>query len=250
MRMTELKIILSDTQLPYHDTRAVSAVCNLLADLGPRVAEVHQIGDFFDFTAISRWVDGTAAEDGRLLQKEIDVAERFMTDINKATSARKTRIMGNHDDRLRNYLKTKAKGLQGLRVLEYDRLTLASEYGWATMAEPYTLAPATVSVHGLSVRKWSGYTAHAHLERVPGNVVHGHTHRAGLVYRTLGNTTRWGMEVGCLMDQAKATYLPAGYADWQQAIGVLYIEGKNVWPSLVEVKADRSLMFEGKRYRP
>lgn len=248
--MTQLKVVLSDTQLPYHDTRAVQTVCNLLADRATDITEVHQIGDFFDFTAISRWVDGTAAEDGRLLQKEIDVAERFMTDINKAYAGKKTRILGNHDARLRTYLTTKARGLAGLKVLEYDRLTLAEEYGWTTHPEPYAIAPNTAAVHGLVVRRWSGHSAHAHLEKAPGNVVHGHTHRAGIVYRTIGPTTRWGMEVGCLMDKAKATYMPAGYMDWQTCIGVIYVDGAHTWPALLEFKPDRSVMFEGKRYRP
>jgi len=245
--LTQLKVILSDTQIPFHDTKAMATVCNLLADRASDITEVHQIGDFFDFTAISRWVDGTLAEDGKLLQRELDVAQGVMRDILKAYGGNKTRVMGNHDNRLRSYLNTKAKGLAGLRALAYDNLTMAYEYGWETKDEPYTLAPGTVAVHGLAVRKYSGHTAHAHLEKIPaGNVVHGHTHRAGLVWRN----DRWGMEVGCLMDKAKASYLAAGYADWQQAIGVLYVDGKQVWPQLLEFKADRSLMFEGKRYRP
>lgn len=247
----KLTVILSDLQLPYHDRRAVSAVCNFLADRQADIGEVHQIGDFFDFLSVSRWVSGTPDEDGRKLQHEIDVAEVVMTDLGKAYAGPKTRIKGNHDDRLDKYLSTKARGLQGLRALGYDSLTLAREYGWETKPEPYKIAPNTVAVHGLSVRKWSGYTAHAHLERLPGNVIHGHTHRAGIVWRTLGRASRWGMEVGCLMDRAKADYLQCGAADWQMAIGLVYQDGKETWPVVAEVRqSDRSLMVEGRRYRP
>jgi hypothetical protein len=248
--VTLLKIILSDLQLPHHDRRAMSAVCNLLADRQNDIAELHQVGDFFDFAPVSRWVRGTAGEDGRLLQKEIDVASDVMADLSKAYPGCKTRIRGNHDDRLDAYLSTQARGLKGLAALDYDTLTLASDYGWVTKPEPYTLAPGTVSVHGLAVRKYSGHTAHAHLDRLPGNVVHGHTHRAGLVYRTLGEVQRWAMEVGCLMDKSKATYLACGVADWQLAIGALYVDGNQAWPTLLEFKSDRSVMFEGRRYRP
>lgn len=244
----ELKIVLSDLQAPYHDRRAIGTVCNLLSDIGSRVSEVHQVGDFYDFTGISRWVDGTLAESG--LQKELDGSRQLLVDLHSAYGGPKTRILGNHDDRLRKYLKTKAKGLADLRILEFDTVTEAARYGWETLGEPYMVAPGTASVHGLAVRSKAGYTAHAHLDRVNSHVVHGHTHRAAVVYRTVGNQTRWAMESGCLMDKRRASYAPGGFVDWQLAIAALYIEGKQTWPVLIELKDDRSLVFEGKRYRP
>lgn len=243
----ELKIVLSDLQLPFHDERAIGAVCNLLSDRSD-ITEVHQVGDFFDFQGISRWVDGTVGEGG--LQEELDASVSVQADIHSAYPGTKTRILGNHDDRLRKYINAKAKGFSGLRALDFDAVTEASRYGWTTVPEPYQVAPGVESVHGLTVRSKAGYTAHAHLERVPVNVVHGHTHRAGLVFRTLGDNTRWAMEVGCLMDRQRAGYLVGGYADWQLAIGALYISGDDVYPQLIDLKADRSLVFEGKRYRP
>jgi hypothetical protein len=244
----ELKIVLSDLQLPYHDKRAVAAVCNLLADRAASIVEVHQVGDFFDFTGISRWVDGTVGESG--LQKELDASRSVQADLHSAYGGKKTRILGNHDDRLRKYLSLKAKGLHGLRVLGYDYVTEAQRYGWETVPEPYMVAPGVASVHGLSVRSKAGYTAQAHLDRVDSNVIHGHTHRAALVHRTVGSRTRWAMEVGCLMDFGAASYAPGGFVDWQQAIAALYVDGKDVTPVLVQLKTDRSLVFEGKRYRP
>lgn len=246
----QLTIVLSDLQLPYHHKRALSAVCNMLADRAADITEVHQIGDFFDFCAVSRWSRGTPKEDGTRLQHEIDVAETVMGDIAKAYPGLKTRIRGNHDDRLDNYLASQARGLRGLRVLDYDTLTLARQFGWETKREPYAIAPGTVAVHGLAVRKVSGHTAHAHLDRLPGNIIHGHTHRAGLVYRTLGDVQRWAMEVGCLMDRRQASYLPCGAADWQLGFAALYTESKTVTPVLVCVHTDGSFIFEGRRYRP
>ena len=244
-----LVVLLSDTQLPYHHRKAAAAVNNFLADRGKDVQEVHQIGDFYDFTAVSRWVDGLHAEDGKDLQRELDAGEKWMGDLNSAYKGLKTRIRGNHDDRLDMYLARKAKGLNGLRALEYDTLTMAAEYGWKTEPEPYKIAPRTVAVHGLSVRSKSGYTAHAHLDKLPGNVIHGHTHRAGLVYRTLGKETRWGMELGTLMDVKLATYLgPSRAADWQLSIGVLYVDGRDVVPHLVPISNSGKLIFEGKVY--
>lgn len=244
-------VVLSDLQLPYHHVRALKSVCNFLADQASRIIELFQVGDFYDFQAVSRWVAGTAAEDGKDLQRELDVAEDVCADVEKAYPGPKVRIKGNRDDRLAKYLGTTAKGLAGLKVLEYDVLTKADQYGWVTKPEPYRLAPTTVAVHGLTARAKSGTTPHAHLDRLDGNIVHGHTHRAAIVYRTLGDKTRWAMEVGCLMDRKKASYLPAGgVADWQLAFGILHVDGNRVRPELVTIANDGTFFYGGKKWTP
>ncbi len=244
-----LTILISDLQLPLHHRKALSALCNLLADKKDQ-ASIFQVGDFFDFEAISRWSKGTLKEDGRRFQKELDEGARACADIHAAYPYEKIRIRGNHDDRLEAYLDGSAKGLASIRALDFDALTNAAETGWKTVPQPYKLAPNTTAVHGLSVRSKSGHTPHAHLDRLEGNVVHGHTHRAGLVYRTVGNATRWGMEVGCLMDRRLASYLPCGAADWQLAFGALWVDGSAVQPEIIHVNANGSFIFDGRRYNP
>lgn len=246
----KLTILISDLQLPLHHRKAVAALCNMLADRRRDIGEVFQVGDFYDFEAISHWVKGTLKEDGRQFQRELDQAAVVLAELQKAYPDTKTRIRGNHDDRLDSYLEGTAKGLATLRALDFDALTGATATGWKTVEQPYKLAPNTFSVHGLSVRSKSGYTPHAHLDKMSGNVVHGHTHRAGLVYRTTSDDTRWGMEIGCLMDRRKAQYLDCGIADWQLAFGALYQEDNVVHPQIVNVSADGSFIFDGKRYRP
>jgi hypothetical protein len=246
----EVKVIVSDLQIPYHHRRAVASVCNMLSDRRRDITEVFQIGDFYEFEAVSRWVKGTAREDGRTLQRELKVAEELLTMFADAYPNVKTRIKGNHDDRLDKYLSVSARGLDGLDVLEYDTFTQAERFGWKTVAQPYRLAPSTNAVHGLCVRSKSGYTAHSHLDKMGGNVIHGHTHRAGLIFRTLGNETRWGMEAGSLCDRRLAPYGVAGIFDWQLAFGILEIDGSDVNPRLILVRDDGSFTFDGRRYRP
>lgn len=240
--------IISDTQLPYHHKKAVNAVFGWIADQAPKIKEVHQIGDFYDFTAVSRWTRGTPAENGKSLQAELNAGREFNTLLNKAWSGSKTRIMGNHDDRIKNYLTQHAHGLAGLEALDYDTLTEAAEYGWETKEQPYRIAPGTISVHGIAVRKYSGYTAHAHLEKFNSNVIHGHTHRAGIVYRTIGATTRWAMEVGHLMNPALATYVMS--PDWQMGFGILHVDGNEVAPEFVRIKGDGSFLWGGRKWMP
>lgn len=245
-----LTILISDLQLPLHHRKAVAALCNMLADRKRSITEVFQVGDFYDFEAISHWSKGTLKEDGRQFQRELDQAAKVLAQMHSAFPRDKVRIRGNHDDRLDSYLDGTAKGLATLRALDFDALTDAANTGWVTVDQPYTLAPRTVAVHGLGVRAKSGYTPHFHLDRLSGNVVHGHTHRAGLVYRTTGDDTRWAMEVGCLMDRSRASYLECGVADWQLAFGALWWDQKLVQPELIHIAANGSFIFDGKKYTP
>jgi hypothetical protein len=50
------------------------------------------------------------------------------------------------------------------------------------------------------------------------------------------------------MDQRQATYLKAGHGNWQQGIGVLVVDGKNVIPIPVPIR-NGVLHFDGKRYK-
>jgi hypothetical protein len=221
----------------------------MLADRKSDISEVFQVGDFYDFEAISQWSKGTLREDGRQFQRELDRAAVVLSALHDAWPFTKVRIRGNHDDRLDAYLDGTAKGLASLRALDFDAITEAEINGWVTVDQPFKLAHNTTAVHGLGVRAKSGYTPHLHLDKMAGNVIHGHTHRAGLVYRTQGDDTRWAMEVGCLMDRTKASYLECGIADWQLAFGALWHDGRNVQPELIHVNRNGSFVFDGKLYR-
>lgn len=246
--MTEMTVILSDLQLPLHHTKAVHSVFGWIADNRSRIGEVHQIGDFYDFTAVSRWVKGTPAENGKSLQKELDTGRVFNIEFANVWDGLKTRIKGNHDERIRKYIDSNAHGLAGLTALDFDSLTDAAEFGWITKEQPYTIAPQTVSVHGITVRKHSGYTAQAHLDRFDSNVIHGHTHRAGIVYRTIGTRTRFAMECGHLMDTRKADYVMS--PDWQMGFGILYVDGNEVAPQFVRIKNDGTFYWGGRKWSP
>lgn len=246
--MGHMVAVIPDLQLPYTHTRAVNSVLGWIADNSTDISEVHQIGDFYDFTAVSRWVKGTPAESGKSLQKELDAGREFNTQLCKAWSGPKTRIMGNHDERLSKYLDSYAHGLAGLEALDFDGLTDGSEFGWVTQPQPYRIAPNTVSVHGLTVRKLSGYTAHAHIERFDTNVIHGHTHRGGIVYRTIGQRTRFACEAGHLMDTRKATYVVN--PDWQLGFAILHVDGQDVAPQFIRIKNNGEFLWGGKKWGP
>ena len=246
----ECTIVLSDTQIPLHDKRAMSAFYDMVKDRENMFAKLFQIGDMFNLDSVSRWNDGTPAESGVDLQRELDSGIKFLEDVGKAYGGPKEYIMGNHDDRLHSYTGRKAHGLHGIKALDFETLTGTRDYGWVCKPQPYRVRPDTIAVHGMSVRSRSGYTATAHVDRFhPLNVVHGHTHRAGTVWRTSGMGARsWGMEVGHMMDERQATY-GMGF-DWQKGFGVLWHDGNKTLPEFVPVDRDGSFRFDGLRWKP
>lgn len=247
-----LKLIWPDPQIPYQHKGATAALCNMIADRGGGLFdEIHQCGDMLDMTALGRWVRGTPDETGKGLQKELNSAEQWLEDIYKAApDVPMTMIRGNHDDRLAKYLATVAKGLDGLSALRFENLTKLEDYGWVMMEEPYKITSDTVVVHGLTVRSKSGYTAHAHIDKFfPLNVVHGHTHRGGVVYRTINGRTSWAMESGNTMNPKLASYVMN--PDWQLGFGLLQVEaGSPTVPHFVPMKNDGSFFFDGRRWTP
>ena len=241
-------VVLSDTQIPFHDKRAMSAFNNMLADRQRHIDKLFQIGDLFDMTALSRWVDGTPAESGKDMQKELDSGYAFLADIDKAYGGPKEFIMGNHDDRLSNYTRRKGHGLHSIDALRFETLTGTGDYGWVCRPQPYRVRPDVAAVHGMFVRSRSGYTPHAHLDRFSTSVIHGHTHRAGIVWRTTEGRARWGMEVGHMMRESAATYTLS--PDWQKGFGVLWHDGNTTRPEFVPVRADGTFWFDGRKWAP
>jgi len=89
-------------------------------------------------------------------------------------------------------------------------------------------------------------------KRIGKSVVCGHTHKAGQQHSHQGYGGRitqplQAMEVGHLMDMAKAKYLPAGHGNWQQAFGILHIDKNTVHPQLVQIQ-NKSFVVEGQHY--
>jgi hypothetical protein len=157
----------------------------------------------------------------------------------------------NHGDRTQKYIHRYAPALADLRCLQLPELLGYSELGIEYHKQPFEIAPGWYCAHGDegTLSKISGRTAGLLAEKWGVSVACGHTHRAGLAFKSYGfngfvKQRVTGMEVGHLMDLRQAHYLPAGSADWQKAFGILYVTGDNVWPVVVPV-LDGTFTVEG-----
>lgn len=244
-----VKVIVSDLQIPYHDQKAVDNVARFIKAFKPD--DVVSVGDEMDMQTISKWSDGTPLQYERSIGRDRDQTVEILHQLRVTHMTR-----SNHTDRLFNTIMRKAPGLMGAPEFELQNFLRLDELGITYHKDPWQVAPGWLLLHGDegSTSQVGGQTALGLAKRTGMSVVCGHTHRAGLIPHTEsfnGRTRRtvWGMEVGNLMNQGLASYLKAGIANWQQAIGILTIDGKNVTPQLIPIHRDGSFIVNGKAYK-
>jgi len=248
-------VVLSDMQVPLHDARAITAVETFVQDWQPD--ELYCVGDEADQFEISRWDKGTALEYAGTYQKNLDKTTEIMARFKGALGDKPFHVMrSNHGEtRVNSYLKRYAPAFDSLRELKYERLLGYDQLEITYHNRIWQFAPGWALAHGDegNQNQTPGGTAMALAKRIGLSVVSGHTHKAGVQHSHqgyAGKITRplYGVEVGHLMDMAKASYLPSGYGNWQQAFCILYIRAGNVTPVIVPING-RSFTVEGRLYK-
>ena len=242
-------VCISDLQVPYHDKRAVANVAKFIKAFKPDT--VVSVGDEMDFQTISRWAHGTPLEYERTIGRDRDATVEVLEQL-KVNHV----IRSNHTDRLFNTVMMRAPGLISLPELELENFLRFPELGITYHKKPYELAPGWLLMHGDegNISQNGGTTALNLAKKTGMSVVCGHTHRMGLTHYSeayWGRTTRtiWGMEVGNLMDAKQASYLKGGINNWQQGIGLLWVDGRSVKPEIVPIHKDGSFTVAGKRWK-
>lgn len=244
----QLVIIVPDLQVPFHDQKPVNTLAKFIKAIKP--ALVASAGDEMDFQTIGKWAEGTELEWQRSIGRDRDTTVRVLEQLQIGHV-----IRSNHTDRLFNTLSAKAAGLIGLPELQLENFLRFDQLGITYHKQPFQIAPNWLLMHGDegNISQTAGQTALNLAKKAGQSVVCGHTHRAGLIHHNTGHSGKttsslWGLEVGNLMDSRKATYLKGGLNNWQQAFGMLWIEGSHVRPELVPFNKDGSFHCMGKTW--
>lgn len=247
-------VVISDTQLPYDDRRALKAVIKYIGDTQPD--EVIHIGDVMDFPQPSRWTKGTAGEfEGSVFKDCEDAKKRFLGPLRAVYDGPVGMHEGNHDERARTYLSKYAPALAESGAFNMDTLLDFDNFGIQFLPTFHDVAPGWMTTHGhqgqITLSRIGAGTALGAAQKFGKSVVMGHTHRLGLkaVSNGYGGKVKkqvWGFEVGHLMDMKKAHYLKGGTANWQQGFGLLTIDGKTVSAEPISIEhgsfiADKTL---------
>nr|WP_202447099.1 hypothetical protein [Streptomyces sp. SID5468] len=163
---------------------------------------------------------------------------------------------GNHDERPRKYLASRAPALAAEDTFYRFETLLDFPAFDVKKAEPYyPLAPGWVAVHGHEspgMSQVAGATARLKAAKAGISIVMGHTHRLAIAPHTTGHNgklrTIYGFEVGHLMDVRQAGYLKNGPANWQKGFGLFYVGKYNATPHAIPIEDDGSFVVEGQRY--
>lgn len=240
-------VVVSDTQIPYDDRRALRAVIQFIGDTQPD--EVIHIGDLMDYPTPSRWTKGTAEEFAQRIKPDSEQAiRRFLEPLRAVYDGPVGIHEGNHDSRPREYLSKYAPALAEYSdEFRFENLLDFDGFGVTVLPEFYKFAPGWVSTHGhrggVRLSQKASDTAYNAMERFHASVVIGHTHRLGIKPHTHGyggdQKVLWSMEVGNLMNMKLAQYLKGATANWQTGFAMLTVDGKHVKPELIPINGGR-----------
>lgn len=231
-------------------------ILNVISDLQPD--KIVSIGDAIDFPQVSRWSKGTAEEYAPTLQAHIS---GFRNDVLVATrdaapAADILWVEGNHDLRIKDYVRRYAAPLAALDGLKMESLFSLDELSIKYVRGPVRIATNTLAVHGHECGSYSSFPQawdKKFMDRYgsQSNVVFGHTHQPFLTTRAFGHSAkvspRWVMNVGSIMNPEDAHYVKDGSVSWVQSFGVIRDDGKRTFPELVTANQGH-FYFEGKRY--
>jgi len=242
-------VAVSDLQVPYQHKRAVNALARFIDDTAPD--QVVCVGDEIDMPQISQWTKGTKYEYAGQLHKHRDETVKILERLGVTDVMR-----SNHSDRLGKYLNQYAPGLADEPELQLARYMRYADLGITYHRRLWEFAPGWLLAHGDEggLSQEAGKTALKLAQRTGKSICCGHTHRAGIVpYTTAFGgkhvSTVYGMEIGCLMELAQASYLKSGGANWQLAFGRFEVDGKHVTPQLIYMRPDGSFAWNGHVWR-
>lgn len=211
----KLKMVIADQQAPYHCPISHNLILKFLEAFSPD--EVVLAGDTIDLPDISRHKDNP--EWHVTTQACINSGYRLLRDYREAApEARMTKLMGNHDERIRNELLLRAERLYGItpaptpeepnpvEAMSVRNLLHLDELG-IKLVEPdgnYTHAQHWIA-DDLAVRHgWltGQNTADKSLRNIDHSLIVFHTHRQEITQRTVHTRTglkaQWGVVGGAL----------------------------------------------------
>lgn len=253
--MSKTYVVISDTQLPYTDLKALRAVLDFIGDYQPD--EVVHIGDCLDFPQPSRWNKDTRGEFEGSVYADCDHARRkFLEPLRAVYNGPVGVIEGNHDERPRVYLEKYAPALAGTHAFDFDQLLDFDGFGIDVLPTFYDFAPGWTMTHGhkggIRLSQTAGLTALGAARKFTKSVIMGHTHRLAMISETKGYDGRilqtlTGVEVGNLMNMRQAQYLRGGTANWQQGIAVVRVDGHKVQAEVIPIHNGR-FRFDGQDY--
>lgn len=219
-----------DSHFPYQDDATLSIVGQIAEILQPTYL-IHK-GDLLDCYDLSRFDQDPYRIHS--LQDEINLGRSHLVQMRmRCLKSEFFLLEGNHEERLKRAIWNMKGQQKALAYLTQFRqaMTWPSLLGLADLNitfVPYDskqarhkILPKWITKHGNAVRKFSGYTAKAELEKYGRSGSSGHTHRLGMHMRSDHNGAHAWLETGCTCI-LNPEYMPD--PDWQNGCVVMTFE--------------------------
>lgn len=252
-------VVLPDIHAPAHNKRLMWAIKRFLAWYKPHI--LISIGDLADIFALSRHPKGLRVPTNP--QGEFEITRRLWDELVEISQCVWSFvILGNHEDRVYRFLQDMAPQLGGIvdphtrepfsfhAALGYtanDNITFL--YGTEERGgyEGGLLLNNDLGLHhGIIVRPKPGASPLADMDRWMWSILHGHTHRMGLVARDVGvNDSKSmiagvlrGFELGMLVDpdHVYMAYAKTMFPNWHPGFGVFRVHNGVVHTAAVPIQ--------------
>ena len=242
-------VVMSDLQINYQDDKTLGSVFKFLGEFQPQTLVLN--GDVIDMTALSHF--GMTLEQRASLDVQQQQLGAVLEKLRRTVpEARIVYVMGNHEQRLHDYIDENAAELGFLKgdELSFEKFAGLARYG-IELVRPWGNGfdwHGVLITHGSIIRE---NTAKANLLREGTSGVSGHTHRISSFYKTNRSGSHAWVEGGCLCSIRGAKPPPntPGVVDWQQGFVVGYWDS-GIWNLYPISITSHCFIFNGQLYRP
>lgn len=185
------------------------------------------------------------------IKKNAQGAREFYSDVRKQhKKAEMHSSLGNHDIRIFKYIDKKAPDY-------IDAVTPNSLWGlddlgitWSKYEKPPVLRHAGIHVHHGATTTTTGLAVKSDIETYNINLVRGHDHRGGVVYKSypMTQTTLMGMGTGHLCDPnaygLQYTINPA----WELGFGIAHVVNDRAHLQFIPITPDYECVVDGRKF--
>jgi predicted phosphodiesterase/transposase-like protein len=238
-------IIVGDIHVPEQDDCAMNAVFQLMKDV--KFDGIINIGDYMDFSSISRWTKGkNKTLEGMRLKNDyikgnaiLDVFDELLP-----KGAEKHFLTGNHDIRV-DTLIDELPMLEGL--FDFQTALHLKERGYKVYPHNEIVKFGRLCVvHGIYC---GSNPAKTHATKLLSNVLCGHLHspEMALIHSPAKEVSVVGMVNGCLCSM-QPEYMAGKPSNWSQGISILYVFPDNQFDVHLIRLVKHKFIFNGRLY--
>lgn len=219
-------LAIPDMHLPFCDWKKVQKVYELLKEHQfDYIVQLGDLKDRFTFSRFARSHDVMTPKEE--VQEARDGAVNFWAQIHKlAPKAKKIQLTGNHEERL---IKSTLE-----KFPEIYSIIKKADQEMFKFAQVKTIYDSRAEFEIDGVIYCHGYLTKLgdHAKHLLKPVVHGHTHRGGVIFFNLGGKTIWELDCGFLADplQVPLMYGPTKTTLWTQGVGIVDAYGPRFIP--------------------